>query len=116
MDKHDIRYLNAFFKSNYDLKVFLEKSQKIVLPPVKQKGITTNYLLKVARDEVFTIPQDTHKHFTGTLSKSVTKLELHAHLKELIGDKVTGFADDALPSKSWLLDCIYTQNQAHPIF
>lgn len=116
MEQFDIRYLNAFFKSNEDLKVYLEKSKKIVLPSVRDKGVTTNYLLKVANDEVLAIPAEKYKHFTGNLSKSLTKAELHTYLLELTGDISTGFSDDALPKKSWLIDCIYSIKPTHTIF
>ncbi len=68
-------YLNAFFKNNEDLRDQLQTNKKIVLPDAKNKGVTTNYLLRVAKDEeVLTISEEKYKHFRGNLQKPAQKL------------------------------------------
>lgn len=114
MESFNIHYLNTFFKSNKDFARYLEKVKNICLPGTRDKGITTAYLLRVARNEVFTVSKDAYKSFQGEI-RPVTKTELNTWLSEASG-LPTGFEDDALPSKKWLLDSLYSINPKHPIF
>ena len=116
MEQFDINYLNTLFRNNEELKSYLEHAKKIILPSAKDKGCTTNYLLKVAKDEVFTLNREQYRHYTGKLFMKAKKAELSTYLSELIGDKPTGFTDDSLPAKEWLVDCIYSLDPNHPIF
>jgi hypothetical protein len=61
------------------------------------------------------LSSERYRHFTRKLKKIVTKTELHTYLLELAG-KDTGFNVDALPSKAWLIDCIYSLKTDHHIF
>lgn len=115
MAMFDYKYLDAFFKSNQDLKDHIERNREIVLPDVKDKGVTTKYLLKASRGDVFTISQDRYRHYRGELQKTVTKAELQDIILTLT-DKHLGFDADSLPKKDWLVDCIYSLAPEHPIF
>lgn len=115
MEKFDLRELNAYFKSNEDLRRFLEKTKHIILPDTSLRGVTTAYLLQAARGEILTIPKEKYKHFRGELQKRATKSEVHAMILQMT-DKGTGFTEDNLPSKEWLLDCLYSLDENHPLF
>lgn len=114
METVDIRYLNTFFKKNKDLLKFLEQTKNICLPNANDKGVTTAYLMKVVRGEVFTISKEKYKKFRGDI-QNVTKAELNNWITEECGMS-TGFELDLLPSKKWLLNCLYSLNPEHIIF
>lgn len=116
MEYVDIRVLNVFFKDNKNLKEHLERTKKIVLPPVCKNGsMTTKWLLQVARNEVFTIPEEKFRHYRGTLRKSVTKQELNSYIIQESG-MPTGFSESSLPDKEYLVDCLYSLKQDHELF
>jgi len=116
MEIYNAQYLNAYFKSNEDLKDYLEREMKIVLPSLPQRGVTTNWLLKVAREEVFVLPEGKYQHFRGRLHKKATKQEIHQFILDELKTIGTGFDDECLPEKSWLLDLLYSINSKHPLF
>jgi len=115
MDKIDLNYLNAFFKTNEDLREYLEIKKKIVLPSSKNKGVTTRYLMMVAKDEVLTIPEDRYRHFRGQLQKSAPKTDIHDMILE-ISTKATGFTSENLPDRAWLLDMLFSLDPKHELF
>jgi len=116
MDTFDLKELNAYFKSNEDLRLYLEAQKKIVLPFSQQKGITTDYFLQVAQEKVLTIPEAQYKPFRGVLAKKATKSEIHDQLVLLAQGKSTGFTEGRLPSKQWLLDCLHSLDCKNAIF
>lgn len=114
MEAFSLNYLNAIFKNPQDFGKYLEKVKNISLPDIKKDKCSTAYLLKVARGEVITIPKDTFKNYRGHIPP-LTRAELNELLMKE-GGMPTGFEDNMLPSKKWLVDCLYSLNPKHPIF
>lgn len=115
METFSLANLNTYFKSKEDLRVFLEKQKKVVLPISTERGVTTEWLLKVATGQVLTISKDCYKHVREKLQKHYTREELNHFLGQLT-DKGTGFTTPDLPPKEWLVDCIFSLDSNHVIF
>jgi len=54
-------------------KLFNMLAQRHFLPPLTTKGITTEYLVKVYRNEVYTVPLLNLKHFEVELTPNMTR-------------------------------------------
>lgn len=115
MENINKKLLNSLLKTNCHLKKFLERSKNIVLPQVPDRGVTTEWLMKVARDEVFTISDEIYRRSPRLLQKGFNKAKIHQYLVQEAG-MTTGFDDKSLPSKEWLLDCLYSLNPHHIVF
>lgn len=112
----NIKGCKRSFKSNGALKEYLEKEKKIVLPPITcSRDVTTDWLYLVARNEVFTISQEKFQHYTGSLKRLVNKQQLNSYLIQESG-MPTGFSDNKLPSKEYLIDCLYSIKADHELF
>lgn len=68
-----LNLLNAFFKTNKDFALYIEKHKNIILLKADDSAITTSYLLKVASDQVLTISTEKFKHFRGKIQKFASK-------------------------------------------
>lgn len=116
MDKYGISGLKTFSRINKDLKEHVEKAQQIVLPPISRNmRFSKKWLIKAANNEVFIISQDKFRHYEPVLMKTVTKQELNNYIIQESG-KPTGFAENALPDKNYLIDCLYSIKPDHELF
>ena len=115
MDKFEINYLNSVFKTNADLKRFLENEKKIVIPEVTSRGVTTEYLMKVSTDAVYTLSEETYRHYRKDDHVVATKQELINEIEHIIKPKKLGF-DAEMPNKEWLVDCLYSIKPTHQFF
>lgn len=117
MEHVDNRELNEFLRNTKNLKVYLEKTKKIVLPPSLKKndGVSRKWLLRVAKDEVFTISEEKFRHYEGTLKRPVSRHDLNTYIIQASG-MPTGFAELSLPDKGYLIDCLYSIKPDHEVF
>lgn len=116
MEHGDLKAMKAYLKDSKKFKEYLEKTKKIVLPPIsKRSNAIAKYLQQVARDEVLTVPQEKFRHYTGPLKRLVNKQKLNHYLIEASG-MPTGFAENELPEKEYLVDCLYSIKPDHDLF
>lgn len=114
MASPDSTDFQRIFKNNRELKEFLEEAKKIVLPD-KMAGITTSWLMRVSRDEVFTISREKYRHYKFPLRHCHSKMDLVKYISEEAGITL-GFEGSKLPSKEWLIDCLYSIQPDHVCF
>ena len=116
MEVLDSNETKTTFRSKDEWKSHLESHFNIVLPGKEQNGVDHEYYKKVEKGLVITIPKDCYKHFKGKLAKGATKLVIHEQLMKLNKEKGTGFVENNLPTKKWLVDCLYSLDPNNHLF
>lgn len=92
----------------------LAENKELYLPSLESKAITSEYLFKLARKEVFSIKRSDIKipYFT----KKILKSDLFEALKAKLPGKDLGFDQFSLPDKEWRLNVLYTIDPQNTIF
>ena len=113
MAEYDISFLAQMIpnlKYFYDI---LTNVKGYYLPDFSNK-MNTNYLLKVANNEVFTLKQKDVR--IGSLRKRVQVSDLAQALQEN-SELPLGFnMKDKPPAKEWFVNCLHTVCPQHPFF
>lgn len=97
MANENIAYLNALIPNKEFLYNFLIETKGYYLPNFLTRCITSEYLMRVMKNEVFTIKRD--KIQIAILNKKVTKLEIYDALTSVIKEKDIGFDPVSFPDK-----------------
>lgn len=88
----------------------------LYLPKDESKGCTVDYLLAVARKEVFYILCNDVKPAI-MIKKKLTKIDLITYLEEkYITNVALGFTALKLPNREWLESLLHTFEPSHHIF
>jgi len=103
-------YLIPNLQAFYDI---LSETKRYFLPNFNSKCITEDYLLSIAKEEIFTIKKDNLKF--GTLRKKVFIPELIGLLEAKV-DKPLGFTEDRVPDKEWLVHVLYSVDSQNAVF
>jgi len=111
--KFDISYLNYFIPNKRALYDILSDAKGCYLPEFGDKCITEDYLLKVAKGELFAIPAADIKR--ARLKKKPSCSDLYNKIIPL-AKKPLGFDEDVLPEKRWLIDVLCTLNSHDDVF
>lgn len=105
-----LKYLVPNKQALYDI---LTKSKGYYLPKFTSKCITEEYLLSVARKQVFTIEKDKVK--IGEIQKHCSISDLIELLQKNVNIKL-GFTEDNFPDKIWLINCLFSLAPNDDIF
>ena len=113
MKNFDLDFLGFFVPNLQSFYDILSEIKGFYLPKFDSKCITEEYLLSVAKKQVFTISKDKIKF--GSLKTKKFRTDLMEILQGLT-QLPLGFTEEHYPNKRWLINCIYSLNPLHKIF
>ena len=109
----DLSFLGHFIPNLQAFYDILSENKGYFLPKFNSKCITEDYLLSVAKKEVWAIKKEGLKF--GTLRKKAFTPELIDILQSKV-DKPLGFTQERIPNKEWLIHCLYSVDSQNEVF
>ncbi len=113
-ESHDINLISRFLPNKEALyRVLVQKDN--YLPDLTSKACTEEYLLGVARGQLYCLKNSQLRNYQLWKDLKKTKLELYHEIKSKV-EKPLGFDLNGLPDKQYLINILYSIDSENRFF